>query len=409
MPTTVPPRLFDHWIEPAAVFSARDAGAENAFWLEDGLGEGWSYLGRGSSIIEHVPAPARRTDAAADPAAPPFQGGWVGWHGYEGQSRFLRIDEMIAVHHASRRIFLVAPENPAGADIDVGGIPAAVGDFAGRDEAVTGRWRHDDDRYLGMIDEALAAIRAGDAYQLCLTNMWHSASAVRDTEALWHRLRAISPSHHSGYLRIGDTTLLSTSPEQFLTISPDGRARTRPIKGTQRRGDTPEQDRRLADELRTSEKERAENLMIVDLMRNDLSQVAVTGTVDVTELFAIESYRQVHQLVSTIQARLRPDISVVQVIDALFPAGSMTGAPKRSAMSILSRLEQGPRGIFSGVFGIIGEDGRTDLAMVIRSIVVDPAGTWIGAGGGITVLSDPIAELAELKLKAAPLIASLAG
>jgi anthranilate synthase component 1 len=183
----------------------------------------------------------------------------------------------------------------------------------------------------------------------------------------------------------------------------------RPMKGTTPRGHNAADDRRLREQLAASPKERAENLMIVDLMRNDLSRVAITGTVEVTELFAIESYRQVHQLVSTIQARLRPDISVARVIDALFPAGSMTGAPKRSAMSILSRLEQGPRGIFSGVFGIIGEDGRTDLAMVIRSIVVDPAGTWIGAGGGITVLSDPIAELAELKLKAAPLIASLAG
>jgi len=409
MPTPGLPRLLDHWIEPAALFSERYSAAENAFWLEDGLGEGWSYLGQGSSIIERVPAPSARVDAASDPGAPPFQAGWVGWHGYEGQSRFLRIDEMVAVHHPSRRIFLMASEDAVGAEIDSRELPAAVRDSAEPDEAVTGQWRHDDDHYLGMIDQALAAIRAGDAYQLCLTNMWHSTSAVGDAEALWHRLRASSPSHHSGYLRIGDTTLLSTSPEQFLTISPDGQARTRPIKGTQRRGDSPEQDRRLAEELRTSAKERAENLMIVDLMRNDLSRVAITGTVEVTELFAIESYRQVHQLVSTIQARLRPEISVAQVFDALFPAGSMTGAPKRSAMSILSRLEQGPRGIFSGVFGIIGDDGRTDLAMVIRSIVIDPAGTWIGAGGGITVLSDPIAELAELKLKAAPLIASLAG
>jgi anthranilate/para-aminobenzoate synthase component I len=259
-----------------------------------------------------------------------------------------------------------------------------------------------------MISECQKAIRAGDAYQLCLTNMWHSPHQPGDPLALWQRLRAASPSHHGGFLRLGDTTLLSTSPEQFIAIEADGTIRTRPIKGTRPRGPTPLEDAALAHELAENTKERAENLMIVDLMRNDVSRVAEVGSVRVPELLAVETYRHVHQLVSTVSARLRPGVGPAEVLDALFPAGSMTGAPKRSAMSILRRLEGGDRGIYSGAFGFIGDDGTTELAMVIRSIVIGPDGTSIGAGGGITVLSEPAAELAEQKLKASALIGALA-
>jgi anthranilate synthase component 1 len=160
----------------------------------------------------------------------------------------------------------------------------------------------------------------------------------------------------------------------------------------------------LAAELVASPKERAENVMIVDLMRNDLARMCEPGTVRVEKLLAVESYPAVHQLVSTVAGTLREGTTVGQVLDAAFPAGSMTGAPKLSAMTILHELERGPRGVFSGCFGWIGAEGGLDLAMVIRSIVTYPGGAYVGAGGGITWLSDAAEEVAEVGLKArAPL------
>jgi anthranilate synthase component 1 len=165
-------------------------------------------------------------------------------------------------------------------------------------------------------------------------------------------------------------------------------------------------DARLAAELAASEKERAENVMIVDLMRNDLSRVCEPATVGVDALLAVESYPHVHQLVSTVSGRLRVGTTVGELWDASFPAGSMTGAPKLSAMTILNDLEAAPRGVFSGCFGWVGTDGALDLAMVIRSIVVHPDGAYVGAGGGITWRSIADEEVREVGVKArAPLAA----
>jgi para-aminobenzoate synthetase component 1 len=193
----------------------------------------------------------------------------------------------------------------------------------------------------------------------------------------------------------------------FLSVSASGTIESRPIKGTRPRGTTAETDDALRRELVESEKERAENLMIVDLMRNDIARVSEIGSVEVTSLLAVESYAQVHQLVSTVRGTLRDGLSGVDAVAACFPAGSMTGAPKRNATVILDQLEQRPRGIYSGAFGYFGLDGRIDLAMVIRSIVMDGLGATVGSGGGITALSDPLEELAEVRLKAAALLAVL--
>jgi anthranilate synthase component 1 len=225
--------------------------------------------------------------------------------------------------------------------------------------------------------------------------------------ATYLALREASPTHHGGYLRFGDTALLSASPEQFLAVSPTGLVRTKPIKGTRPRGETVARDLELRAELEGSEKERAENVMIVDLMRNDVGRIAEVGSVEVRHLLAVESYAQVHQLVSTVEGRLAAGLTGVDAVAACFPAGSMTGAPKLSAMRILHGLEAGPRGVYSGCFGYFGLDGAVDLAMVIRSIVLDPDGASVGAGGGITALSVPEEELAEVRLKAAALLAAL--
>ena len=228
-----------------------------------------------------------------------------------------------------------------------------------------------------------------------------------DPVATYLALRASSPTHHGALVRAGEVSLVSASPEQFLRVTPEGLVETKPIKGTRPRGDDEESDDALRDELLSSDKERAENLMIVDLMRNDLGRIAEVGSVEVTSLLAVESYAQVHQLVSTVRGRLADGVDRFDAIAACFPAGSMTGAPKLSATQILDRLERRPRGVYSGAFGYLGLDGAVDLAMVIRSIVIDRDGSTIGAGGGITALSVPEEELAEVMVKAAPLLAVL--
>jgi anthranilate/para-aminobenzoate synthase component I len=182
---------------------------------------------------------------------------------------------------------------------------------------------------------------------------------------------------------------------------------SRPVKGTRPRGHTPESDAAFRADLATSEKERAENLMIVDLMRNDIGRVSRVGSVTVPRLLEVETLAPVHQLVSTVRGILQPGLHGMDAVVACFPAGSMTGTPKSSATRILDLLEQSPRGIYSGAFGYFSLDGRIDLAMVIRSIVLTPEGATIGTGGGITALSDPLEELDEVKLKAAALIRAL--
>jgi anthranilate/para-aminobenzoate synthase component I len=269
-------------------------------------------------------------------------------------------------------------------------------------------WHDTPARYLAHIDACRDAIREGEAYQLCLT----TEARIRgrfDALAVFDAVRASSATHHGGLVRIGDTALVSASPERFLEVTSDGLVRTSPIKGTRPRDARPDEDARLRGELVASEKERAENLMIVDLMRNDLSRVCELGSVAVTRLLEVESYAHVHQLVSTVEGRLRPDAGVVDAIAACFPAGSMTGAPKLRAIEVLDALEQRPRGPYAGAFGYLAADGSADLAMTIRTVVIDPDGASVGTGGGITSGSVASAELAEARLKAAALLAALSG
>jgi anthranilate/para-aminobenzoate synthase component I len=268
-----------------------------------------------------------------------------------------------------------------------------------------GSWRHDDDDYLRMVRACQDAIVRGDAYVLCLTNEVRIPGKV-DALAAYRALRTINPTRLGGIVRVGDLWLVSASPEQFLRITPDGVVTTMPVKGTRPRGVDEADDARLRSALLASEKERAENLMIVDLMRNDLARVARVGSVEVTRLLEVETYASVHQLVSTVRARLGDGKHAIDAIEACFPAGSMTGTPKRSAISILGELEQGPRGIYSGCFGLFSSDGSVDVSMVIRSMIVDPTGVSIGSGGGVTSLSVPEEELAEVKLKARAIAAA---
>ncbi|WP_314647886.1 anthranilate synthase component I family protein [uncultured Microbacterium sp.] len=449
MPDRLRARLLDDWHDPAVLFRALEAQASDVFWLDAGPGavDGWSFVGVGD--IDALPASLPlAADVAPDDAddedaerqgdLPPFRGGWVGWLDYEsgaaaagapvaapGDPRsWLRARRIAAYDHARQRVWLcatgddladwtaevraadarVARAPVAESAADARTPPSAVAPTPARPLVAQGR--HEPAAYADLIEQCRALIRAGVAYQLCLTTRF-TVPGIRDAAEAYLRLRAATPAHHGGFIRIGGRALLSASPEQFLRVE-GGVIRTRPIKGTRPRGTTPAEDAALAAELAASPKERAENVMIVDLMRNDLSRVSVAGSISVDRLWAVESYPAVHQLVSSVSGTATPGATIGDLLAATFPAGSMTGAPKLSAMTRLHALEGGPRGVYAGCFGYVGDDGELDLAMVIRSILVEPDGTAVvGAGGGITWGSDARAEVDEVGVKARGPLAAL--
>ncbi|WP_026819506.1 aminodeoxychorismate synthase component I [Arthrobacter castelli] len=266
--------------------------------------------------------------------------------------------------------------------------------------------------YLDRINAAQQQIRDGNSYEICLT----TALRARPLEPVdpWQtylRLRLRNRAPFASYLRFGDLHIASTSPERFLRLDTEGALRAEPIKGTRRRDPDATRDAAIRAGLHNSDKDRAENIMIVDLLRNDLSHFAVPGSVTVSRLCSVESYATVHQMVSTIDARLRPGADRASAVAAAFPAGSMTGAPKISTMDILDGLEQQPRGVYSGVLGYFSLNGAADLSVVIRTLVIsaDDGGQQLtlGVGGAITADSDPEAEWEEVRTKAYGVLSAL--
>jgi len=268
--------------------------------------------------------------------------------------------------------------------------------------------------YRDAFDQVQEALRAGDTYEANLTYRT-TVVAEADPVETYLRLRSINPAPYAGFLQhdIADHAawLLSSSPERYALIDADRTIETRPIKGTTPRGATEAEDAANAELLRTDPKLRSENLMITDLLRNDLAMVCEPGTVEVPDLMKVESYPSVHQLVTTVRGHLRDEIFTVEALRRLFPAGSMTGAPKRRTMEIIARAEEhlgGPRAAYSGAFGWISGDGPADLGVIIRTLTTHDTTTWqIGAGGGITVRSDPEEEAAEAGWKAERVRAAL--
>jgi aminodeoxychorismate synthase component I len=341
--------------------------------------------------------------------------GLVGFFEYEGKPKFLDVDRAMVFDHANRKMYLIGLFETSddfehwcnAAFLRLGLIGGELAAYklrhAKSNFAAKATLRHDSHDYLALIKKAQQHISAGDVYQICLTNridLEHSA----DPLMVYLELREMNPAPYAAFLRVGEVTLACSSPEQFLQVSPQGLVSTKPIKGTRPRSHDLTEDLALAEELQKNTKERAENLMIVDLMRNDIGKVTKPDSVIVSKLFEIESYATVHQLVSTVEGQLLESESSRSAFAAAFPGGSMTGAPKQRAMQIIADLENGPRGIYSGAVGFFGFNGSADFGMTIRSIVFQGPLAYIGVGGGITSDSDPIAELEETKLKAQALL-----
>jgi len=268
------------------------------------------------------------------------------------------------------------------------------------------------EEYAAAFADVQEQLRAGNSYEVNLTYRLAQETDL-DPATAYLRLRDLNPAPYAGFLQhdVDDhrAWLLSSSPERYALITPDRTLQTKPIKGTTPRGATPEEDADHKERLASDPKTRAENLMIVDLLRNDLAMVCEVGSVEVPALMQVESYESVHQLVSTVSGRLRGDVSTVGALRALFPAGSMTGAPKLRTMEIIDEVEETPRGVYAGAFGWISGDGPADLGVVIRSLMTAGDGDWtLGTGGGITVRSDLDDEWAESRWKAARLLSVFA-
>ena len=306
------------------------------------------------------------------------QGGLAGWFDYDGNFRFGDFS-----HWA-----------PCRSDAPAGSAPRRRPSF------LPGLGK---EQWMRSVDRLHEYIAAGDIYQVNLTHTL-AAEWPEDPALFYPRLRAASPAPYACFVRLGDTAVLSASPECFLRI--DGRRIvTRPIKGTRpRRG----RDAAEARELLASAKERAELVMITDLERNDLGQVCEYGSVHVAALCELQSFAQVHHLVSTVEGRLRPEVTPVQAVRACYPGGSITGAPKKRAREIIAELEPVPRGIYTGAIGYFGRDGRAVFNIAIRTLVVRDGRATYGVGAGIVADSDPAAEYDETLHKAAGLFAALA-
>jgi para-aminobenzoate synthetase len=378
-----------------------------------------------------------RARAVPAPADLPFEFnlGYVGYLGYELKAEtggsaahtsetpdaaLLFADRMLVLDHQERASYLLAlSRDDAGATDAAGWLnetaaalpalpeheatqpaPVAVvgSGFTDLAAARITEPRHDRDAYLKRIEACLDEIRQGESYEICLTN--HITVHARiDALRTYLRLREISPVPYGALLDFPDAAVLSASPERFLSIGADRMAESKPIKGTRPRGATAAEDVALRADILDNVKDRAENLMIVDLLRNDLNRVCTVGSVHVPTLFDVETYALVHQLVSTVRGTLRPGQSAVDCVRAAFPGGSMTGAPKIRTMEIIDRLEEGPRGVYSGALGWFALSGAADLSIVIRTLVATRQSTSFGVGGAIIALSDPDAEFEETVVK----------
>jgi len=458
-------RRLDWLCEPEEAFAGLFLSSPEAFWLDGSLEEPspsrFSFIGDASgplaqavfydvgerrllvrsagepertlseSIFDYLERELARLQLEAPGLPFDFACGFAGYFGYElgaetgggptkrspyPDAAFLLADRLIAFDRLERALWLVelvaGDEEPGGwLDETEAHLRALeplqpVADLEADPPVFSADLEPGD--YLEAIAACKRQLELGESYEICLTTQLRAERAL-DPFELYRLLRRLNPAPYSAYLRFGELAVLSSSPERFLKLDRGRRLETRPIKGTAPRSPDPAEDERIARALRTDAKNRAENLMIADLMRNDLGRVCEIGSVEVPALMRVESYAGAHQLVTTVAGRLREELTAIDALRAAFPPGSMTGAPKLRTMQIIDRLEPAARGIYSGCLGFLSLSGCADLGVVIRTIVAAGEELSIGSGGAITILSDADEELAELAVKAEPLIDAIAG
>jgi para-aminobenzoate synthetase component I len=375
----------------------------------------------------------------------PFTGGAVGYFGYES-SAFIEnvpttsdddvgapdillmfVDSVLVKCHSTGRCYLsifargqTADEAEANcADLcndwlerirhlETHPPPAWSGPPNGvRGEALPVWSRTNQQAYGELVREAKDHIFAGDAFEICLTHRLTSPFLHGSAWDLYQELRRLNPAPFSAFLSMPGLHVVSSSPERFLRVDKEGVAESRPIKGTRRRCGMPEEDRAQKHDLETAVKDRAENVMIVDLVRNDFGRVCELDSVEVPELLVVEEYATVFQLVSTIVGQIRADYMAIDLLKSAFPGGSMTGAPKIEALKIIDRLEPVPRGIYSGAIGYLDHSGSADFSIVIRTFVIKGGLCHFHVGGAIVADSDPDEEYFETIDKARALVSAL--
>jgi anthranilate/para-aminobenzoate synthase component I len=402
------------WRDPERVVTKLATRHRRVFWLDGAVADpprsilGWLEPGDTSLAVPtgHDPfEPTARLLADLQPHEL-----LVGWFGYAARtdlpatraagsipdSLWMRASRYLIFDHDTGIV------TPVGFD-DVPELPGEdAPEDAPRSTPQVTRWPLPD--YIEAFDRVQEALRRGDTYE---TNLTYRVQVRTDEAplAVYRRLRRLNPSPYAAYLQHDGIAVLSSSPERFARIE-DGVIETRPIKGTTPRSDDPRTDADHARLLTTDPRLRAENLIITDLLRNDLSSVCEPGTVSVPDLMRVESYASVHQLVTTVRGRLRPEVGVADAVRELFPAGSMTGAPKQRTMQLIADVESTPRGVYSGCLGWM-RPGAADLAVVIRTLSHDGTTYVAGTGGGITVASDAVSEHEEAEHKLSRLLAAL--
>ena len=457
-------RALDFEITPEAAYPVIAAGARYAYWLDSAREESpmsrVSYVG----VVPHWAAVLRIENAREATNTTPWdaldtalasmpepdniaelpeglRGGYVGYFGYEARaalhpgrigytprhmartpdSLWMPAVRYLTYEHETHRAWLLGDKpwleeiEPRLRELARDSWREIPGDNAhDGDKPLSQHVEHlrfeapERESYCADIERAQWHIYEGNSYEVCLSaestaRVEHPLTPDQLFE-LYRTQRRHNPAPYAAYLRCGDFSVLSSSPERFLMVDIQGNAETKPIKGTCPRGANPQDDAAAAHWLQRDAKTRAENLMIVDLLRNDLSTVSDPASVQVPVLMGVESYATVHQLVSTVTARLKPEISAVHASAACFPGGSMTGAPKPSTMNIIEDLEARPRGVYSGALGFFSADGGANLSIVIRTLVAHDSGLiTLAAGGAIVADSDPNAEYEEMltKLRAA--------
>lgn len=391
-----------------------------------------TFIHRGDEVEISQRDPFHLVDEALAELGPaeagelPFAGGALGFFAYDLGRRLERLPTFasrdldtpdmvvglyahaVVVDHAARACWLVS--HPAARDAPTllrracsAQEPVTPAAFGTRFE-VTSQVRPEMDftTYAAAWQRIKQYLSEGDVYQVNLTQRF-SAEVRGDPWDAYQRLRHVNPAPFSAYLKLPDGAILSSSPERFVRVQGD-EVETRPIKGTRRRSGDPAEDARLAEELSTSLKDRAENVMIVDLLRNDLGKICAVGSVRVPRLFAIETYARVHHLVSTVCGKLAPGVSAAEVLRACFPGGSITGAPKIRAMEIIEELEPNRRGVYCGAIGYLSCDGGMDTNIAIRTLVQDGTRLYCWAGGGIVMDSELESEYQECLTKAAAML-----